>query len=267
MSTEIHSLCALFVGLVCFQACGSKPAPLPLGESAPAGNERPSASESGKSSAAAVPHPEDTRVRVERLTGSDPALFVARGQAGPKRLVFLHGMCGHAQGYAQSFQYAAARWGRLIAPQGDVPCGAGPWAKWSADLGALELRLLQGFAAVGAPEAPAVVIGYSQGATRAEQLARERPDRYAWLVSIAAPRAPSPRGLGQLKGAVMMAGERDRQDTMQAATAAFNRAGIPTTFIELPNARHGSMGATPELSMARAFDWIFAREHAPAPRN
>ena len=214
-----------------------------------------------------APRLEDTRVRVERLAGSDPALFVARGQAGPNRLVFLHGMCGHAQGYAQSFQYAAARRGRLIAPQGDVPCGAGPWAKWSADLEALELRLAQGFAAVGAPEAPAVVIGYSQGATRAEQLARERPDRYAWLVSIAAPRAPSPQGLGHLERAVMMAGERDRQDAMKAATAAFNRAGIPTTFIELPNAQHGSMGSTPELSMARAFDWMFTQARESAAPN
>jgi len=176
-------------------------------------------------------------------------------------------MCGHAQGYAQSFQYAAARWGRLIAPQGDVPCGAGPWAKWSADLEALELRLAEGFTAVGAPEGPAVVIGYSQGATRAEQLARNHPDRYAWLISIAAPRAPSPQGLGHLERAVMMAGERDRQDAMKAATEAFNRAGIPTTFIELPGARHGSMGATPELSMAQAFDWMFTSERAPAARN
>jgi pimeloyl-ACP methyl ester carboxylesterase len=194
-------------------------------------------------------------------------VFVARGQAGPQRLVFLHGMCGHAQGYAQSFQYAAARWGRLLAPQADVPCGAGPWAKWSADLEGLESRLAQGFAAVGAPEAKAVVIGYSQGATRAEQLARDRPDRYTWLVSIAAPRAPSPQGLRHLKRAVMMAGERDRQDAMKSATAAFNHAGIPTTFIELPNATHGSMGATPELSMARAFDWIFTSEQDSAAGN
>ena len=112
-----------------------------------------------------------------------------------------------------------------------------------------------------------MVIGYSQGATRAEQLARNHPDRYAWLISIAAPRAPSPQGLGHLERAVMMAGERDRQDAMKAATEAFNRAGIPTTFIELPGARHGSMGATPELSMAQAFDWMFTSERAPAARN
>jgi hypothetical protein len=48
---------------------------------------------------------------------------------GPEKFVFLHGMCGHGHGYAQSFQHASARKGRMIAPQADVVCGAGPGAK------------------------------------------------------------------------------------------------------------------------------------------
>lgn len=202
-------------------------------------------------------------VRVEALEGTDPVTFVARGHAGDKRLVFLHGMCGHAKGYAQSFQYSATLWGRLIAPQGDIVCGKGPWAKWSADVAPLDERIDQAFSRTHAGNGPIAVIGYSQGATRTEQLARRWPEKYAWLVSIGAPRSPSPRGLGHLKRAVMMAGERDRQDQMKQAVRAFERAGIPCTFIELPQARHGSMGKYPEKTMSRALLWLF--DHSGAP--
>jgi len=55
-----------------------------------------------------------------------------------------------------------------------------------------------------------LVLGYSQGASRAEALARKCPERYTRLVLIAAPTVVSARGLASLRGAVMMAGERDR---------------------------------------------------------
>lgn len=203
------------------------------------------------------------RQHVERQGGAAPGVFVARGPAGPKRVVFLHGMCGHAQGYAQSFQYAAARWGRLVAPQGDVPCGDGPGAKWSADLERLDARIRDSFAQLGLDAEEIAVIGYSQGATRAEQLVRRYPSRYRYLIEIAAPSAPNPRGLEQLESAVMMAGELDRHDLMLQGRDKLQSRGVPTTFIELPGARHGSMGRDSELTMGRALAWLFS----PAART
>src|SRR5688572_460224 len=46
-------------------------------------------------------------IRMEPLSPSEtPPTYVMRGgPVGPARLVFLHGMCGHALGYAQSFQF------------------------------------------------------------------------------------------------------------------------------------------------------------------
>jgi pimeloyl-ACP methyl ester carboxylesterase len=166
-------------------------------------------------------------------------------------------MCGHGLGYAQSFQFSAARRGRLIAPQGDLRCGQGDWAKWSANVEALEERIQASFANLNTEPGPALVMGYSQGATRAEQLARSHPERYAWLIAIGAPSAPSPQGLRHLQRAVMMAGERDRQDLMRSAASAFDRAGIPTIFLELPEASHGAMGREPERTMSQAFAWLF----------
>jgi len=197
-------------------------------------------------------------VRVERLENMAPEVFVTRGRAGPQRLVFLHGMCGHAMGYAQSFQFAAARWGRLIAPQGDVSCGKGPWAKWSQDLESLDRRIVDSFMQLGLEPEQITLIGYSQGATRAEQLVKKYPERYRYLISIGAPEAVSSRGLGKLRAAVMMAGEHDRQDQMRAGVTLLEKQGVPANFMELPGARHGAMGRTPEKSMESALDWLYA---------
>lgn len=199
-----------------------------------------------------------------------PATYVLRGGSpGKRRLVFLHGMCGHAQGYAQSFQFSAARHGRIVAPQADIVCGNGPWAKWSNDLAALHERIEGAFIALGdePPIDDILVMGYSQGATRAVALARKYPDKYSRLISIGAPGVAEPQGLSHLKAALMMAGERDRQDQMKTSARRFSANGIRSEFREIPKATHGSMGPHPERTMSAALDWVFAAEPAGANAN
>jgi pimeloyl-ACP methyl ester carboxylesterase len=202
-------------------------------------------------------------IRMEPLDPrASPATFVMRGgPKGPARMVFLHGMCGHALGYAQSFQWNAAKKGTLIAPQGDRSCG-GPWSSWSKDIDTLDARIVATFRSLGdaGPIDDIVLIGYSQGATRAEAMARQWPERYTRLILIAAPTVASPHGLSSLRGAIMMAGERDRQDLMRSGMRALKAAGIPSTFIVLPEATHGAMGSTPEKTMGEALDWLWAHQ-------
>jgi pimeloyl-ACP methyl ester carboxylesterase len=200
-------------------------------------------------------------VRMEMLDAAAPApVFVMRGGPhGPGRLVFLHGMCSHGLGYAQSFQFSAAKLGTLIAPQGDVPCGELPLAKWSRDVDGIDTRIVGSYRALG--EAGLIddiaVIGYSQGATRAEALARRFPERYTRLILIGAPDVPNPVGLSGVRAAVMMAGERDNQEVMKEGAAAFRGAGIRTIFQSIPEARHGELGPGPEETMGRALDWLW----------
>lgn len=200
-------------------------------------------------------------IRVEPLAGESPPVFVLRGSPrGGRRLVFLHGMCGHGLGYAQAFAFSAAKYGTLIAPQGDVSCGAG-LSKWSSDVAGLDARIIRTFRALDDPdpEGELTVIGMSLGATRAVQLVRLRPRRYTRLISIAAPTALEPGELATLLGAVMMAGERDRQDLMRASARALTSTRVPATFMLIPKAAHGDLGLTPEQTMAQALDWLFAR--------
>jgi pimeloyl-ACP methyl ester carboxylesterase len=203
---------------------------------------------------------------MELLPQTTPPTFVMRGQpTGPGRLVFLHGMCANALGYAQSFQFSAAKRGTLIAPQGDKPC-QGPWASWTSDLDALDARIVTSFRQLGHadPIDDIVVIGYSQGALRAEELARKWPERYTRLILIGSPRVSSSRGFDLVRSTVMMAGERDRLDLMKQSAKVFARAGIPSTFIVLPNASHGAMGADPERTMGDALEWLYAHDKSRA---
>ncbi|GEM_PF-1207692 len=200
-------------------------------------------------------------IRIEVLDpDQQPPTFVMRGQPkGPGRLVFLHGMCGHGLGYAQSFQFSASKWGTLIAPQGDVICGTGPWARWSSNLTTLNDRIDDAFRALGAsgPIEEITVIGYSQGATRAEALVRKWPSKYTRLVLMAAPQAPSTQGLSELRAAVTMAGQRDRQDLMKAGARSLRAVGVPAKYLMIPEATHGSMGPTPEQTMGDALSWLY----------
>lgn len=200
-------------------------------------------------------------IRIEPLdAAAKPPTFVMRGEPrGPARLVFLHGMCGHGQGYAQAFQWNAAKKGTLIAPQGDVSCG-GVFSKWSMDIAALDARILEAFRALGDANdsAEITIMGMSQGADRAVQLAKRFPERYTRLISMAAPSTAPAAQLKQLRGAVMMAGERDRRDLMQASARALTASGVRATFMLIPQAGHGAMGPTPEQTMGAALDWLWA---------
>jgi pimeloyl-ACP methyl ester carboxylesterase len=213
-----------------------------------------------------------TSIRMEPLSESStaagsPPTFVMRGEPhGPGRMAFIHGMCGHALGYAQSFQWSAAKYGALVAPQGDVPCSPGsPWAKWSVDTAALDARIMAAFRELGSAEPidDITLIGYSQGASRAEALARRWPKRYTRLILIAGPSKVSPAGLA-VQSALMMAGSLDRQDLMQGSARAFVAAGRRARYMQLPNARHGAMGDTPEQTMDAALSWLYGPATSPA---
>jgi pimeloyl-ACP methyl ester carboxylesterase len=231
---------------------------------------QPVLDEDGRAVAAKAVVDNQGAIRMEELPGTAPPMFVMRGRSeGATPIVFLHGMCGHALGYAQAFQFSAARKGVLVAPQGDHQCDGSPFSSWTSDVESLDERLRRTFEALGVPQPlrDATVIGYSQGASRAEALARKYPERYSHLVLMAGPTAPSVRALRSLRAVVTMAGERDRRDLMRAGAEAFRAVGVPATFQVIPEARHGEMGPHPEQTMGAALDWLWENEKPEAPAN
>lgn len=195
------------------------------------------------------------------VPGDLPAVVVHGAREQRKSMLFIPGMCVHPGGYVMSFQHAAAARGMLVAVQGDVSCGGdGSMRRWSYDLEAMNRRIDAAFQAAGLGEPrDVVVIGYSQGAERAEKLVARWPEKYSRAVLIASPVAPSPRLLGRARAVALMAGTLDiAQPKMRGAVAPLARAGVPAAYFAIPNARHGQMGDTPEETMRRALDFVVA---------
>ena len=207
--------------------------------------------------------PASAPVRTEDVAvpGDLSAVVVRGGRADGVRMVFLSGMCTHPGGYVMAFEHAAAAHGELVAVQGDLPCGSdATMRRWSSDLGELDRRIDAAFAAAGfgAPE-DVLVIGYSQGAERAEHLVGRFPDKYTRAILMASPIRPSAARLGRARAVVTMAGTYDMsKPRMRDAVSMLERAGVSADFVEIPEAHHGGMGTEPELMMDRALDFVAA---------
>jgi pimeloyl-ACP methyl ester carboxylesterase len=217
------------------------------------------------------PEPPPPAARVEvvpiDVPGDVPAFFLRGAPGTTGRMVFLHVRCGHAQGYVQAFQFAAAKRGSVLALQGDVPCG-GAYRRWTVDPELQDRRIASAFRAAGETGElrDLTVLGYSQGEVLAERLAGRFPERYTRAVLIGAPAAPSLERLRRLRGVVLLAGEGDAgaRALMRPAAPRLSAAGVPATYMEMPGAPHAAM-ADGERVMDEAFSWLASNER-PAGR-
>jgi predicted esterase len=205
------------------------------------------------------PLPEDP-VRIEQV--AVPNDLRALALRGPHQhryaIVYLHGMCVYPGYYVESFMQTASQRADLVAVQGTISCGGDNFLHtWSLDIPALDRRIDAAFVAAQIPQPQNIVlVGYSQGADRAEALVARFPQKYTAAILIASSSPPSPDHLKAARAVVLMAGTRDSQANMRAGLVALERAHIPSTFIPLPDAWHGHMGSEPEVSMGRALDFV-----------
>jgi predicted esterase len=193
----------------------------------------------------------------------DLPVFLLRGRTPDAgTVVFMAGMCGHSEGYVQSFQFSAVERATVLGLQGDTACSDdGVWRKWSRDLEALDRRIDRALAAAGlAPARGSVaLIGYSQGGTRALELAARFPDKYQRLAAIGAPREATMRDLKAAKRVAVMAGEHDAPKWRRSQAEALARGGLAARYFELPGAEHAAMGPEAERVMGEVLDFLLER--------
>ena len=189
------------------------------------------------------------------IDGDLPIFVVEAKQHSDVRIVFLHGACTHALGYIQAFQFAAAEHGTLIALQGEHDCGH-TYRSWAGDAPRTMRRIETAFSQAGHHEpAPILAIGHSQGAILAASLAAKYPKQTTRLILIGSPKVVDANSLKALDGAVMMAGTFDNRALMRASMKELLRVGVPSTFIEIPNAQHGQL-LEGERVMGEALRWL-----------
>ncbi|HSO30993.1 MAG TPA: hypothetical protein VLT33_00715 [Labilithrix sp.] len=209
---------------------------------------------------------EPARVERIRVPGDLVASLVRSSSGAAPTTVFLPGICSSALGYLQAFPEAARRQGGVVAIDGDQPCGnLEGYRSFSWDAGKLHARIEAAAAAAGLQAVPReglTLVGYSQGAALGEQLVQRWPSRYARVVLIGAPTDPSAARFAEARAVVTMSCSRDVPWKMKEATSRFVKAGIPSTYLEMPGCTHGGMTDT-ERTFDAAFDWLRSNARPP----
>ena len=200
---------------------------------------------------------------VELTAADGQKVLVVYGSAGQKRvLVYLHGRCDDPRDELATFADGVRGQGNIVAPVGTEKSGClGGTTQWSGDLGRVEAQIR---AAVAVAEQNVkgkwaledqVLIGYSQGAARGEDLLPAHP-RFRRVIFLGAPVAPDVRHYGGVVAAAFLAGERDRRDLMITGEQALRRAGKPVKFFLLPGAEHGDFGPQGDAIMGAALAFV-----------
>jgi predicted esterase len=190
----------------------------------------------------------------------DRPLLVSHAPASQRRaVVYLHGKCSSPDKLTE-WAPAVAEQGTVVGVPADIDCPEGG-QRWTLETGAIQRRIDEALRAVeaarGAPFDPDVVlVGYSQGASRAEALAAAYPERYRRVVLIGGPTQPAPASFSEAQAVITMAGDRDRQDLMQAGAEELKRAGKEARFLTLPGATHGEYGPEGARVMTDALRWV-----------
>lgn len=252
-------------------ASGCRHEPAPRGATHEGPRAPATAAATITSSDAPPPAPEpELPARVEHIAVPNDltASIVRAGKDKAPLTLFFPGICSNANAYLQTFPEAAKKQGGVIAIEGDQPCGAsGDYHTFTWDAARLHARVEKALAAAGVTELPKeglTIVGYSQGASLAEQMAARWPDRYSRVVLIGSPTNPAPGNFVKTRGVVTMSCDRDVPARMKQAAAGLRRVGTPATYFEMPHCVHGNI-TDGERIFSDTFDWLRTNEKPLAP--
>jgi hypothetical protein len=217
------------------------------------------------SDAAARPtHPPVTPPNYTLLeaSGDRPIRVLPAATPGARALVYLHGYCGDVNAPG-AFVPAAAAHGTLIALLGDQPCKDKPGRfKWSNDIRGLDARIQRAIRLVNHAQGlrldphDTTLFGYSQGAVRAESLARFYSSHYPRLILGGPPRRLKPAHFAHVRSIAVFGGELEDTHDMLGGADDLVAAGLRAKFFLLPQVDHGDFGG--ELAGNRALAEILS---------
>lgn len=198
---------------------------------------------------------------VERLAvdGDLPISFVRSVDGAPPRVVFLPGLCSNGGAYLHGFAAAARAHGGVVALDGDRPCGgSADFHSITSDAAHEEPRIEKALRALGAEPDGArkiMLIGYSLGATLAENLVKRSPERYDRVLLIGSPRDPQPARLKSARAVATMSCSLDVPQRMRGAARALDSLGIPSRYFEMRGCTHGNL-ADGDVRFDDALGWL-----------
>ncbi|HEY8038321.1 MAG TPA: hypothetical protein VIF15_00935 [Polyangiaceae bacterium] len=178
-------------------------------------------------------------------------------------LVYLHGMWASPEDSCGIFEPAAASFGFLVCPRGNAPLDDGRmWSGTYATVAPSVRAALDGAASL-APgmldrSGGGTMMGYSNGAYFAAEIAQAEPGRWTGLVLVSMHLELDAARLkaAGVKRMVLAAADHDgARESMKALAGRTDAAGLPTRFVGLGPGGHelpADMGAR----MVDAVAWV-----------
>lgn len=197
-----------------------------------------------------------------QVPGDRPLRISHAGPDTTHAIIYLHGMCGNSKG-ADPWSELATRYGTLIVVRANEPCLDRPGYKWPKDLHAIQERIDQALLAVrdlrnGVLDIDhPTLIGYSQGAYRAEQLIGQFEGRYPRAILGGPPTPPSYEALKTALAVAVLGGELEDHQHMLEGTADLIARGLHAKFFLLPGVHHGSYGPQGPQIVEQALSFVF----------
>jgi predicted esterase len=178
-------------------------------------------------------------------------------------IVFLHGMWAGPEEQCGIFERAATPFGFLVCPRGNAPNEK--WWMWTGTYATVAPQVHAALDAAGAlapgkldRSGGGTLIGYSNGAYFAVEVAMAEPGKWTGLVLLSMPLhldVPRLRAAG-VRRILLAAGDRDgARASLQALAERTDAAGLPTRFTSLGPGGHEF---PPDMSarMCEAVAWV-----------
>lgn len=196
------------------------------------------------------------------IEGDRPLRVVHASEVHQEALVYLHGMCGDPEG-AEPWLDVALERGTLIVLRATEKCPDRPGYKWPKDLESIQARIDHALSVVkeqrgGLLETERVtLVGYSQGAGRAEKLSNLSRGRYPRVVLGGTPTLPEPAHFSASQTIALLGGEEEDITHMVEGAHLLKDAGRNARFFLLPRAYHGDYGPEGPRVMREVFAYLF----------
>jgi predicted esterase len=182
-----------------------------------------------------------------RVQGAWGVAYAPADTSAPRpALVFLHGMWASPEDSCEPFVRAAAPFGFLVCPRGNAPLGDGTMWRGSYVDAERQVRSALAGAEALAPGkldrgGPGTILGYSNGAYFAVEVACAEPGRWPGLIVMSMKLELDAARLAAagVKRVVLAAGDRDgARASMQALAERLNGRGIAARFMSLGPVGH-----------------------------
>jgi predicted esterase len=202
-----------------------------------------------------------------RLTGAWGVAYPPADKDTPRApIVYLHGMWATPEDSCPLLAHAATARGFLVCPRGNSP-SPGEGRMWTGTYATVAPSVHSALATASAlspgaldGHASGTLVGYSNGAYFAAEIAMHEPGRWKGLVLISMRLDLDADKLSAsgVRRVVLAAGDKDgASDAMRAQADRLSASGLPARFMSLGNVGH-ELPVPPgtDATLAEALAWV-----------